>query len=344
MAGDGAENKLTPLDKDYAPVPVERLFSSLCAVKDIFEAIKVPYVLSGGTLLGAVREGDLIAGDTDWDIEILETHAGIILENAAMFEARGMRLEFPTTLELVSLSDGRTPVRVTGCEIIKVHDPALGFLGDLFVQTLFSDGILRRINRAAGAYFNPKMAFAYWFFENATTCRIRGQAFRCPAEPELMLERIYGPNWRIPLSRHTSVTGLNHAGAVVNARVEAYSRHAMMQGWVPRYADAPAWPHPVSCTYAGSSAWWIAAHEHPEIDPELVAKVSGLPLDQRNAAMVLILRAEITRLKARVRGSQRKRKALKRRLTAKRNALKPRGKIGMLLRRIEIWLSGGGRP
>ncbi len=254
----------------YVPCPSDDLFASLCAVHDILEALDVEYVLSGGTLLGAVRQRDLLANDTDWDIEIVDTGVSLVLGAREAFAERGLVLEYPATRTVTSFRDGTpSPGEVERC-IIKVWDVRGRFHGDLFVQTLFSDGILRRFNVEAGAYFNAKMSFPYWFVENRCRLLIRDREFHAPACPELMLERIYGPRWRIPYQRHgPRIKGYNFAGAYKDAPIEPGLQHALSQGWVPRYPGRPHWPREIKWIDNHTTSDWIRRHEH----------VSGLSVD-----------------------------------------------------------------
>lgn len=247
----------------YVPCSVDDLFQSLCSVHEILESLGVEYVISGGTLLGAVRQHDLLDNDTDWDVEIIDTDVALVLGARDVFAGKGLVLEFPVTRAATSFRDGTPSPEEIERRIIKVWDNRGRFHGDLFIQTLFSDGILRRFNLESGAYFNAKMTFPYWFVENRRKVAIRDRQFFAPNSPELMLERIYGPRWRIPYKRHgPRIKGYNFAGAYKDAPIEPGLQLALSQGWVPRYPGRPHWPREIKWIDNHTTSDWIRRHEH----------------------------------------------------------------------------------
>ncbi|KFL35897.1 hypothetical protein [Arenimonas donghaensis] len=274
----------------YVACPVDDLFESLCAVHEILEDLGVEYVVSGGTLLGAVRQRDLLENDTDWDIEIIDTGVEAVLGARDAFASRGLVLEFPVTREVTSFRDGSPSPGEVERRIIKVRDDRGRFHGDLFIQTLFSDGILRRFNVEAGAYFNAKMTFPYWFVENRCKVSIRDREFHAPMAPELMLERIYGPRWRIPYKRHgPRIKGYNFAGAYKDAPIVPGLRLALSQGWVPRYPGRPHWPREIHWIDNHTTSDWIKRHEHVAGLPA-VALEQGTDIDAANARLIACYR------------------------------------------------------
>ncbi|MFT3806901.1 LicD family protein [Arenimonas sp.] len=283
---------------DYVPCPTDDLFASLCAVHEILESLGIEYVLSGGTLLGAVRHGDLLANDTDWDIEIIDSDVEKILAARDLFARRALVLEYPVARPMTSFRDGTPSPHEIERRIIKVADEQQRFHGDFFIQTLFSDGILRRFNVEEGAYFNAKMSFPYWFVENRCKVRIRDREFFAPAEPAMMLERIYGPLWRTPYRRHgPRIKGYNFAGAYLDAPLEPGMRHALERGWIPRYPGRPRWPREIRFIDTHTTARWIARHEHLEDLPDEAPDAHDI--DAANARLVACHRLALNRLKYR---------------------------------------------
>lgn len=256
---------LKSIDAGYIPLNHDELFQSLITITDLLDQIDVPYVLTAGTLLGAIRENDLIKGDTDWDIEILSDHVPKILENRAEIEKHGLVVEYPCVQKTMSIESGVAPLAKSNRQIIKIIDKDGKAHGDFFVQTLFQDGILRRINVDDGAYFNAKMSFPYWFFENREKISLRDRMFWAPANPEMMIRRVFGDTWRTPFTRHSKIPGLNFAGAKTDANMEEGFLYALKQGWIPYYPDAHPWPVKINHTSTGVSHRWIKRHDHPEL-------------------------------------------------------------------------------
>ena len=307
------------IQQGYVPADTQKMFESLIGVTDILDQLSVPYILTGGTLLGAVREGRMLTGDTDWDLEILNTSVDTILNNAERFTPLGLHLTYPHTQTTMALGDEIQPLAECERRIIKFLDHDGKLHGDLFIQTLFSDGILRRVNLNNNAYFNAKMSFPYWFFENRKRINLGGHAFYAPAEPEMMVKRIYGPRWQTPMDRHHTPRGYNFAGAHSNANMETGVRFALSKGWIPRYPDAPKWPRAISHTSTPTSKRWISRHEHLS---KKIGMETHFNIDEQNARLILHYRAQITSLKKELRTTGAETKLLKSELKKLKSGLK----------------------
>ena len=101
-----------------------------------------------------------------------------------------------------------------------------------------------------------------------------------PAEPEMMLRRVYGDDWQVPIKRHSIMPGKNFAGAIKDANFEEGFLHALEKGWIPHYPDASPWPIQIDYTTSTTSYQWIKKHEHPEIFNYNI-KINDLPPSER---------------------------------------------------------------
>ena len=283
-------------DKDYVPLTKDELFASLCAVTDQLDRIGVPYILTGGTLLGAVREKDLITGDSDWDLEVLNSDVSNILKHKKEIESLGFVLEYPCLQNCLGVHQDVDPLLNSDQQIIKIKNRDGKAHGDFFVQTLFQDGVLRRVNVKDSAYFNAKMSFPFWFFKNRKKIAIRDRQLWGPAEPEMMLRRVYGDDWHVPLKRHSKVPGKNFSGAVKDSNMEEGFLHALGKGWIPYYPDAHPWPLQIDHTTTEVSYQWIKKHEHPEI-LDYGIKLDNLPPSERAYVTGQLYRIMATDLK-----------------------------------------------
>jgi SAM-dependent methyltransferase len=151
------------------------------ALDDLREKVGVDAHLSYGGLLGAVREGRMIAHDSDADLAYLSAHrhpADIILESYGMERAmrslgwKVVRMSGADLKLFLPLPDGR-----------RVHVDVFGafHVGETFYQLGGRSGKL------------PREALT-----PASTVILEGVELAAPADPERVLEFLYGPTWRVP--------------------------------------------------------------------------------------------------------------------------------------------------
>lgn len=285
---------MTPFEPTTHPQPIteDRLFETLCAVTDVFEALGLPYLLTGGTLLGAIREGDIIKNDIDLDFDFLGSDI-VKLEGAKQgLIDQGIVLDIGQTRRVIPFKNPALTATTCARDIVKIYDLHGQPLGDICGYHLFSDGILRQINVETGAYFNAKMSFPMWFFENVQWATIRGRQFRVPAEPELYLNRVYGDHWRTPIARNDRKNipaGYGSSGARLDADLETAIAEAKERGWSGYYPNATPWPMHINYVSDRRDTRWINLHEN----------FDGLD-ESTNPAHVASLTAELARLKSRL--------------------------------------------
>ena len=151
------------------------------AIDDLREACGVEAYLNYGALLGAVRDGAMIAHDSDTDICYLSRQvspAELILESYRIERAlRGLgwnvlRMSGGDIKLLLPLGDGRQ------CHI------------DVFVAFHVAGTFYQLGNRSGRL---PESAIVPF-----STVTLHGHVFPAPADPEAMLEFVYGPGWRVP--------------------------------------------------------------------------------------------------------------------------------------------------
>jgi len=151
------------------------------ALADLRDRVGVDAHLTYGALLGAVREGRMIAHDSDADLAYLSCHqhpADVVLESYRI--ERGMRslgwkvvrMSGADLKLLLPLPDGRT-----------VHVDVFGafHVGETFYQLGGRSGLLDR------DALTP-----------ASSVVLEGVELAAPGDPERVLEFLYGPDWRVP--------------------------------------------------------------------------------------------------------------------------------------------------
>ncbi|HWI42972.1 MAG TPA: class I SAM-dependent methyltransferase [Nocardioides sp.] len=167
-------------DTDEA-VREEILVGTRRAVDDLRDHAGVDVYLNYGALLGAVREGRMLAHDSDTDLCYLSPHsspADIVRESyriTRVMRDRGwslLRMSGGDIKLLLPLSDGRV------CHI------------DVFVAFHVGETFFQLGNRSGRL---PREAIVPF-----STIALHGHEFPAPRDPEAMLAFLYGPHWRTP--------------------------------------------------------------------------------------------------------------------------------------------------
>ena len=156
-------------------------FKLLSDVADVLNKHSIDYCLMFGTLLGAVREAGLIPHDEDMDIFIRECDFKKLVNT--LFELRVLRID------VVRHSDFFLSVMRDGEYI------------DFYV---FSD--TTGANLKCKSYVYPK-----FYFDEFEVLNLKGKPFNVPKHSDLLLNMIYGDDWRIPKEGKHALT--NSKGA-----------------------------------------------------------------------------------------------------------------------------------
>ena len=150
-------------------------------LRDLREVCGVEAYLNYGALLGAIRDGAMIAHDSDTDVCYLSRHespADLIAESYKIertMRERGwvlLRMSGGDIKVLLPLSDGRV------CHI------------DIFVAFYLRDTFYQLGNRSGRL---PREVIL-----PVSQVALHGHTFPAPAQPEAMLAFLYGENWRVP--------------------------------------------------------------------------------------------------------------------------------------------------
>lgn len=160
---------------------VEGLLDATQAVLDVLREAGVDGFLAYGTLLGAVREGAFIGHDNDIDlgyVSRLTTPVDVVRESLRLQRAlarAGMQVE-----------------RYSGAGFqVEVRDPT---------------GAVRGVDVFGGYWVGDRLALLgeiHTAFERAwvtplSTVSLMGREFPAPAQPDRLLEAMYGAGWRVP--------------------------------------------------------------------------------------------------------------------------------------------------
>ena len=232
------------------------------AIADLRDKVGIDAHISYGCLLGAVRDGRLISHDSDSDIAYLsaQTHPADVVRESFRMERemrllgwRVVRMSGADLKLLLPLPDGRT------CDV--------DVFGGFHVEdTFYLMG--GRSGQVARESLTP-----------ATTVSLEGVELAAPADPETVLEFLYGSSWRVPDPSFQAVDpwpGLRRIeGWMRGTRTHVAEWNTVyreQQSSIPRQGSSFArWSHermPVSARVAdvgsgsGRDSAWLTRQDH----------------------------------------------------------------------------------
>ena len=170
------------------PCCTEHLLELIGFTSDLLARHGVVHWLDYGTLLGAAREGEMIAWDGDADFSLLQRQEQTVLALAEEFAAAGHRLEPP------SLWRGHHGV------IRILYSEANAAQLDLFMWEE-RDGKLLPLEGTDDAWpgMGSRLAFPERFIAPLGEVSLHGRPFPAPAPvDEFLREHRYGPGWATP--------------------------------------------------------------------------------------------------------------------------------------------------
>jgi hypothetical protein len=252
----------------------DAIFEALCHVHATLERHGIWHCLVFGTLLGAIRDGDVIAWDHDLDLLVRPVDVPRILA-----------LNEQTAEEGLWFWTGRTAAAALAANPggVALFDTAhLGIMrdgaccGELYAPTLFADGVLRFWDREQEVVHWPRSSFPAFAVEELGTAEVRGVPFPVPRHAEALLEWHYGPDWRTPYRAVRDGgdprDGSTEHGDVATPRLAGQIAWCERQGWDrTRYRGQPAWPRPLRgagpqgdsprAAATSGSEWWHTVAE-----------------------------------------------------------------------------------
>jgi hypothetical protein len=224
------------------PARRERLAEALALTSSRLRAAGIWHCLAFGTLLGAVRAGDLIEWDHDLDLFVRPADLGRIAE--ACSDER-------LTLTPIRLAPGWLALNPGDARGAALPGLSLSLdgtgVGELWAPVLFSDGVLRVVDLPARVSLWPQTALPAFVFEELREVTVRGGSYPAPARAELLLEWLYGADWReprrAPADGGRREAGRGRSGDRVAPALAEQIALCESQGWDRSvYAGQPAWP------------------------------------------------------------------------------------------------------
>jgi hypothetical protein len=221
---------------------IREVLRATCA---LLERHGIWHCLTYGTLLGAVRDADIIPWDYDLDLFMRPVDIPEVLALGRKREADGLDFVRPVNTGSRLAAGAAAVPAFVGAHVALIADGR--WLGELFAPSLFSDGVLRLYDFATEVVWTPHQSFPHFFLESTSTVSIRDQTYPGVGHPEQFLAGVYGAEWLIPYrSAYAGGVGRRHLtnrGDVFHPKLEAQIAWCEGEGWDrSKYVGQPAWP------------------------------------------------------------------------------------------------------
>jgi SAM-dependent methyltransferase len=170
---------LTPMFGARDEAMIADLLDNCTAALDLLAELEVNAFLAFGCLLGAVREGRLIAHDNDADIIYLAAGShpfDVVTESLRLeraFQAHGFRTR-----------------RMSGGDFKLMPEEDTGWQIDIFAGFYRGDRLFSIPSLCADLPLDSLLPLS--------TVVLEGRPMTAPRDPERVLSESYGPNWRVP--------------------------------------------------------------------------------------------------------------------------------------------------
>ena len=183
----------------------EEIFSHIQYIHNLLESNKIKHWLMYGTLLGCIRNKDIIPYDYDFDFGILIEDYEKIL--SLKLDNPKYKIELTTgTLysKKTKFKKSETKWRIS-LKVIFEEKP----VGDLYIYYKCKDNYMRRYDPKEKILFWPKSIYPSFLTDNLDYGFIRNLKLPIPKYSICLLEYFYGPMWKIPI-KASSQNGENH--------------------------------------------------------------------------------------------------------------------------------------
>ncbi|HWB23108.1 MAG TPA: LicD family protein [Gaiellaceae bacterium] len=235
------------------------------------------HCLAFGTLLGAVRDGELIEWDHDLDLIVRPADLAQIVSSCTDERVSFAPIKIAGAW-LALRSGGPGGVSHATLPGVSITVDGTG-VGELWAPVLFSDGVLRVYDLDEEVSLWPQTALPAFVFDQLRDVEVRGRSYPAPERAETLLEWIYGEDWRTPTRSvadgGTRVEDRAASGDRASPALQEQIAWCEAQGWDRRiYSMQPRWPRKLAgagpfgssdrAAASSGSDWWRSLAEVAE--------------------------------------------------------------------------------
>ena len=178
----------------------EEIYSHIKYIHHELTKYKIKHWLMYGTLLGCVRNQDIIPYDYDFDFGILYSDINKILsinledKNYKIVKTKGGTI-------YTKKSEFKDVEGIWRVSLKVIHKEVA--VGDLYIYTRFDDGFMQRYDPEYKILFWPMSVYPAILTDELEFGKIRDLIMPIPRYPECLLEYFYGPMWTIPIKANS---------------------------------------------------------------------------------------------------------------------------------------------
>lgn len=182
-------------EKDLKKITPDNIFYHLCYIDNVLTENNIKHWIMYGTLLGAIRDNDIIQHDYDFDFgaNIEDRNKILSLNNQVKKDGYSLELQSLYQNEYNNVKNTKAVWRIS----VKVIYQGIEF-GDIYLYQKFNDGYMRRFNVEEGCYFWPNSTYPSVFTDKLQLLQIRNKEFNAPIDAEILLTHWYGTTWKTP--------------------------------------------------------------------------------------------------------------------------------------------------
>ena len=241
----------------------DELYNHLKFISTILKQKGIKHWITYGTLLGAVRDKDIIPYDYDFDIGAKISDVDRILSLNSMISKVGYQLKKKHSYGYSFDNPKRR--RMVWRVSIKILFNGEE-VGDIYLYRRFSDGFMRRFDVTTGTYFWAKGTYPAWFTDELIQVRIRDSIFPAPQSPHVLLRHWYGLEWTVPIKAMAQGgderVGYDYYGGDTNIKLKHLTEYLRI---TKNINLVPTIDYPIRYIFPRADKEWIKDNENQKI-------------------------------------------------------------------------------